>query len=113
MLDDYGVGYERSEGIIELYGTAAKALDVHRDSVPDNAKASKTAKRILQNVATAVQGLTELRNEIGSGHGKTFRSAAQPRHARLALNATCTVVEFLLDTWTERRRTDAAAGRRA
>jgi hypothetical protein len=100
VLDDYGVAYERSEGMLDLYSKAATALHIHRESVPNNAKASKTAKRIRQNVATSVQGLAELRNEVGSGHGKTFRSAAQPRHARLALNATSTVVELVLDTWT-------------
>ncbi len=62
VLDDYGIACERDEGMLDLYGKAATALNVHRESVPDSAKASNTAKRILQNVATAVQGLTELRN---------------------------------------------------
>lgn len=109
VLDAYGVSYDRGESMLDLYKKTAEALGVHRDSVPDNAKASRTTKRILQNVASAVQGLTELRNEIGSGHGKTFQSAAQPRHARLALNATRTVVEFILDTWEHRSRSAARA----
>lgn len=104
ILDAEGIAYDRGDSLMDLYNKVANELGLHRDSVPDSAKASKTAKRILQNVATAVQGLAELRNEIGSGHGKTFRSAAQPRHARLALNATRTVVEFLLDTWVTRRQ---------
>lgn len=109
VLDAYGESYERSESMLDLYKKTANVLDVHQDSVPANAKASQTTKRILQNVASSVQGLTELRNEVGSGHGKTFRSAAQPRHARLALNATRTVVEFVLDTWEHRRQTAASS----
>lgn len=44
----------------------------------------------------------ELRNELGIGHGRSTPSPALARHARLALNSTVTVTEFLLDTWQDR-----------
>ncbi|WP_211882357.1 abortive infection family protein [Pseudarthrobacter albicanus] len=49
-----------------------------------------------------MQGISELRNQLGLGHGRTTRSNLHPRHARLALNSTVTVTEFLLDTWHAR-----------
>jgi hypothetical protein len=59
-------------------------------------------------MATAIQSLAELRNELGLGHGRTASSPALARHARLAANAARTVVEFVLETWHERKRSAAA-----
>jgi hypothetical protein len=53
----------------------------------------------LRTLVTTIQSMAELRNELGIGHGQSTRSAALARHARLALKATVTVVEFILDTW--------------
>ncbi|MFK0224003.1 abortive infection family protein [Streptomyces vinaceus] len=46
--------------------------------------------------------MAELRNQLGLGHGRTTPSPALTRHARLALNSTVTVTEFVLDTWQDR-----------
>jgi hypothetical protein len=70
----------------------------------DSAKGSATAQRILQNMATAVQSLAELRNELGLGQGRPAPSPALARHARLAANSARAVVEFVLETWHERKR---------
>lgn len=103
VLDDYGVAYTKADDMLDLYKKTAKALKINRESVPDSAKGSQSAQRVLQNLATAVQSLAELRNELGLGHGKTAPSPALERHARLALNASRTVVEFVLQTWHERK----------
>ncbi len=103
VLDDFKVAYDKNDDMLSLYKKAAQALRINREAVPDSAKGSKAAQRILQNLATAVQSLTELRNELGLGHGKTTPSPALERHARLAFNASRTVVEFVLQTWHERQ----------
>lgn len=103
MLNDYGVAYKNSHDMLDLYKQTAKALKINREAVPDSAKGSQAAQRVLKNLATAVQSLTELRNELGLGHGKTSPSPALERHARLAFNASRTVVEFVLQTWHERQ----------
>ena len=72
--------------------------------MPSSAKGSAASQRVLQNLSSAVQGLAELRNELGLGHGRTTPSPALARHARLAANAARTVVEFVLETWHERKR---------
>ncbi len=87
VLDDYGVEYPRAVGLTDLYKPVARELRLSRESVPASAKGSAAAHRVLQNLATAVQGLAELRNELGLGHGRTARSPALVRHhARLAAN---------------------------
>lgn len=108
ILDDYGVAYEKTDTVLDLYKKAAKALKLNREAVPDSAKGSESAQKVLQNLATAVQSLAELRNELGLGHGKTRPSPAFARHARLAFNASRAVVEFLLETWHVRREVDDA-----
>lgn len=77
--------------------------------MPNSAKGSQAAQRVLQNLMTAVQSLAELRNELGLGHGRARRSKVPARYARLAFNATVTVVEFLLETWHVRKSEQDAA----
>src|SRR5205085_6297929 len=103
VLDDYGVSYARNASLPDLYKAVSVELRLSRESVPDSAKGSQAAQRVLQNLMTAVQGLAELRNELGLGHGRTTPTPALARHARLAANSARTVVEFLFDTWHARK----------
>ncbi|TFD66958.1 abortive infection family protein [Cryobacterium sp. Hb1] len=59
---------------------------------------------VSRTLVVTVGTLAELRNELGIDHGKSERSAALARHARLALNVnvTVTVAEFILGTWQDR-----------
>lgn len=109
ILEDYSIGYGKNDSLLDLYKRAAKALKLNRESVPDSAKGSESAQRVLQNLATTVQSLSELRNELGLGHGRTTASPAFARHARLAFNASRAVVEFLLETWHVRREGEETA----
>jgi AbiJ N-terminal domain 3/Abortive infection C-terminus len=102
ILDRSGVEYGRREDIPQLYRHVADLLELKADSVPDSAKGSESAQQILRTLITTIQSLAELRNELGIGHGQSKRSVALTRHARLALNATVTVAEFILDTWQAR-----------
>ena len=110
ILDDYAITYDSKESLLDLYKKTAKALKLNREAVPDSAKGSESAQKVLQNLATSVQSLAELRNELGLGHGKTKTSPAFSRHGRLAVNASRTVVEFLLETWHARREIDDLSG---
>jgi len=94
ILDDYKVEYSGKDDLLVLYKKVAKELRLTRESVPGSVKGSESAQRVLQNLATSVQALAELRNELGLGHGQTRPSAAFARHARLAFNASRAVVEF-------------------
>jgi hypothetical protein len=104
VLRDYGVTYdERNASLIDLYKLVANELGLSRDAVPASAKGSRAAHKVLQNLSTAVQSLAEFRNAIGTGHGRTAPNPALARHARLAANAARTVVEFVLETWHDRK----------
>jgi hypothetical protein len=74
------------------------------DDIHDRAKAADTIKRLLSNLATVVQGLAELRNPYGTGHGHDGRAKGLlKRHARLAAGAASTLALFLLETHRDRK----------
>jgi hypothetical protein len=95
------------EGVDEGgYKKVALTLRLNAKAVPDSAKGSASAQRVLRTLTTTVQNLSELRNELGTGHGRPKATSLRTRHARLALNSTITVTEFLLDTWHERPKSE-------
>jgi len=84
---------------------APHALQLTADDIADTVKAAETIKRMLNNLGTIVQGSAELRNEYGTGHGKSKTQARQglkPRQARLAVGAASTLGVFLWETHEER-----------
>ena len=102
ILAQSGVDFGAGEDMPSLYRKVANLLKLSVESVPTSAQGSASAHKILRTLVTTVQSLGELRNELGLGHGREVPSPALARHARLALNSTVTVCEFLLDTWQER-----------
>jgi len=108
ILDDSGVAYAAGAPLTALYKAVAQELRLSRDSVPANATGGEAAQRVLQGLVTTVQNLAELRNAIGAGHGRPGRVPALERHARLAMNASYTIVDFLLSTWHARPDAHAA-----
>jgi hypothetical protein len=51
-----------------------------------------------------VQGLAELRNLYGTGHGKEGSTKGlAARHAKLAVGAAITLADFLFDTHENRK----------
>jgi len=79
-----------------------KALGLIPESVPSAAKGAETVRRLLSNLGNVAQGLGELRNLYGTGHGKVGATRGLgPRHARLAVGAESTLATFLLETHAE------------
>jgi len=91
-------------GLVKL---TARELKLTPEDIPDEAKASKTIKRLLSNLATITQGISELRNEYGTGHGKgAATKGLGARNAKLAVGAASTLAVFLAETHRERRAND-------
>jgi hypothetical protein len=81
-------------------------LKLAPDDIPETAKAADTIKRMLSNLATIAQGLAELRNPYGTGHGPAGAAKGlQPRHARLATGAAAVLATFLFETHEARSDT--------
>lgn len=104
ILTERGIAFSKGADIPELVKLASKELELTPDDIPEKAKAADTIKRLLSNLATITQGVAELRNHYGTGHGKTADSKGlQSRHAKLAVGAASTLAVFLVETHNERR----------
>lgn len=103
ILRERSIEYSQGEDFTGLVKLTLKSLQLAPDDIPDQAKAVKTIRVLLHNLATVAHGLTELRNPYGSGHGKEARSKGlRARHARLAVGAASTLGVFLFETHTEK-----------
>ena len=104
ILEARGVSFGRNADIPELTKLAAKALELTPDDIPEKSKAVDTIRRLLSNLATITQGVAELRNHYGTGHGKAAGAKGlSSRHAKLAVGAAATLAVFLAETHNERR----------
>lgn len=91
-----------------LVKKTVKELGLVPEVIADSAKGADSIRRILGNLAAMTQGLAEIRNLYGTGHGRDGkRRGLEPRHARLAVGAATTLVTFLFDTHRERGRASA------
>ncbi len=105
ILTQRNVAFSKTADIPELVKLTAKELELTPNDIPEKAKAAETIKRLLSNLATITQGVAELRNHYGTGHGKVASSKGlQPRHAKLAAGAASTLAVFLTETHNGRPR---------
>ena len=106
ILSECGATAPKATDLPKLVKATVQQLELTPDSIPDNAKASATIKRLLSNLATITSGVAELRNNYGTGHGRNRATKGlQPRHAKLAVGAASTLAVFLADTHRERGET--------
>ncbi|MBN1901596.1 abortive infection family protein [Candidatus Sumerlaeota bacterium] len=102
ILEARGIVCSNSVDLPELMKLTAKELDLTPYDIPVRAKASETIKRLLSNLATITQGIAELPNHYGTGHGKAAGAKGlTSRHAKLAVDAASTLAVFLAETHNE------------
>lgn len=88
-----------NEKMPRLVKQVAAMLDLVPKEIGDCSKATETVKRLLSNLGTVSDGLAELRNLHGTGHGKDASAVGlELRHARLAVGAATTLAVFLWES---------------
>lgn len=104
ILDELGVHYETRWDVAKLVKETCKVLHLSSEDIPDKVKAHQTIRKILGSLSAVSQGMAELRNAYGSGHGKSPNyKGLSARHAELSVGAAVTVVKFLWDTYEEKK----------
>lgn len=99
IFDEREETYDKNWDLPRLMKETTKLLKLTPEDIPNETKAANSIKQILGSLSSVVQGISEIRNEYGSGHGKDgkFRGL-QPRHAKLAVGAASTLAIYLLET---------------
>jgi hypothetical protein len=104
ILTERRVAFSKTADLPELVKLTSKELELTPADIPEKAKAADSIKRLLSNLATVAQGIAELRNHYGTGHGKAAGTRGlQSRHAKLAVGAAATLAVFLAETHRDRQ----------
>ena len=91
--------FDKNWDLSKLMKETTRLLKLTPDDISNEAKAAKSIKQILGSLSAVVQGIAEVRNEYGSGHGKDSNfKGLQPRHAKLAVGAASTLAIYLYET---------------
>ena len=99
VLRSRSVGYSKTDDVPALVARAQESLRLNASGVEGADAEAKALRRILGALTSLTQGLTELRNQVGTGHGRESVPAwVRPRHARLASGAAQTWCQLMLET---------------
>lgn len=91
--------YDKNWDLQKLIKETNQILKLTPSDIPDEKKAADIIRKILGSLTAVVQGICELRNDYGTGHGKSSKfKGLNPRHARLAVGAASTLANFLIET---------------
>jgi len=99
ILTERGIKYSETAEIPELVHLVTEELELVATNVSEFKRGAKSIRRILGSLSNIIQGLAELRNLYGSGHGRSpDLSGLYARHARLCAGAASTLSLFLMET---------------
>jgi hypothetical protein len=105
ILRERHVAYVSDEKMPRLVKQVAAALELVPQEIIAASKSSETVKRLLSNLASVSDGLAELRNLHGTGHGKEADTRGLAlRHARLAVGAATALAVFLWESHMETKK---------
>ncbi len=88
VLRSREVPYTKADDIPALVARAQEAPKLNASGVEGADGEARALRRILGALTALTQGITELRNQVGTGHGReSVPTWVRPRHARLAASA--------------------------
>lgn len=99
ILRERRVSVDEAWDLSRLVKETRAALKLLPEDVPSAARGAEAIRRLLSNLGSVAQGLAELRNLYGTGHGRDGAARGiLPRHAKLAVGSATTLATFLLET---------------
>ena len=106
ILEEKGLPVDPSWDFPKLVRGTMKELKLVPDQVANTTKGADAIRVLLMNLASVANGMAEVRNMYGTGHGKSAKTKGlQTRHARLAIGAASTLAVFLYETHQEQMKT--------
>lgn len=100
VLRERQVSYSSGDTVPQLVSRAQESLGLAaRAAKGDTDEEVRALKAILGSLVNLAQGVTELRNKVGVGHGReSVPGWVRPRHARLAAGAAQVWCQLMLET---------------
>lgn len=99
ILKQRGVPIPKAADIGDLTKLVAKELELVPTDAHEAKRGADNIKQILRSLTAMPSQLAELRGLYGTGHGRDgSHRGLQPRHARLAVGAAVTFIEFVAET---------------
>ena len=106
ILEAKRIPVAKRKDLTDLVSDTTNLLNFTPKDISEGHPMATTLKSILGNLRAIASGLSELRNMYGSGHGRSSTyKGLQPRHAKLAVGCSTTLVQFLWDSF--QRQTDS------
>jgi len=94
-IETFGIEMPSKQTVVPLLRAVQTHLGLNIDPTLEDDQ-----KRILQGLASIVDGIGAYRTHIGSAHGRgVLPPAIQVSEARLAVNASHTLVIFIMERW--------------
>lgn len=103
ILDDLQIVQDKDWSVNQLAQKTLEQPHLLPKDIPNTAREAENMRALLGNLLQIATRMGDLRNAYGSGHGKkaSFKGL-ESRHAKLAVGASITLVNFLWDTHEER-----------
>jgi hypothetical protein len=99
FAEDKNLTLPKEQSIMPLWRVVQNSLGLNPASVEDD-----DLRRLLSGLISVLDGIGAFRTHIGSAHGRGRNAySLEPRHARLVIHAAHTVVNFILETWNDRK----------
>lgn len=99
ILQERGEAVPAAADLSQLVKLTMNQLDLIPATLANPLRADETVRRLLGSLSGLTQGLAELRNRFGTGHGRPAGSEdLTPVHAKLAVGAASTLSVFLFET---------------
>lgn len=100
ILSDLGKD-EESHEIPTLLKEVQKLLQIDYDK--DDKKLDDKVKKTLSNLGQVIVGVAEIRNLVGTGHGRVTSQNIDSNHALLIVNSVSTLSTYLINLWQEKK----------
>lgn len=103
ILNECDISYSNSDNLGDLQKKVFTRLNIDANT-NDTAKADENVKTILSSLNQIIKGIAEIRNKHVNGHGKSAGAVQlPPRYAGLVVNSSVAVVNFVWDTYKDRK----------
>ena len=94
----FSVPYRMNTSFDELWHLARERLGILPEQVEQSQPGAKELREILQSSWSIARMTNKLRNDEGTGHGRTLTTAIGPSVAHFVVREACNVVQLVLET---------------